>query len=62
MEADAVLHLADGRFALIELKLGGNEIEQGAKHLIEIKSLVREFNKYIKNTKLIPEPTASHNQ
>ena len=52
LEADAVLHLADGRYALIEFKLGGREIEEGAKHLIEIKSLVSQFNKSTKNTKL----------
>ena len=52
LEADAVLHLADGRYALIEFKLGGREIEEGAKHLIEIKSLVSQFNKSTMNTKL----------
>ena len=31
LEADAVLHLDDGRFALIEFKLGSREIEEGAK-------------------------------
>lgn len=45
LEADAVLHLADGRYALIEFKLGGREIEEGAGHLLEIKRLVREYNK-----------------
>lgn len=45
LEADAVLHLADGRYALIEFKLGSNEIEEGSKHLIEIKQLVRDYNK-----------------
>lgn len=45
LEADAVLHLDDGRFALIEFKLGTREIEEGAKHLLEIKRLIQEFNK-----------------
>jgi hypothetical protein len=45
LEADVVLHLADGRYALIECKLGSREIEEGAKHLLEIKSLVQEYNK-----------------
>ncbi len=45
LEADAVLHLDDGRFALIEFKLGSNEIEEGAKHLLEISSLIRQYNK-----------------
>ena len=53
LEADAVLHLADGRYALIEFKLGGSEVEEGAKHLIEIKRLVKEFNKTTKNSKLM---------
>lgn len=45
LEADAVLHLKDGRYALIEVKLGSNEIEEGAEHLKEIKRLVSEYNK-----------------
>ena len=45
LEADAVLHLRDGRYALIEFKLGSREIEEGAKHLLEIKQLVGEYNK-----------------
>ncbi len=45
LEADWVLHLGDGRYALIECKLGSKEIEDGAKHLIEIKNLIREHNK-----------------
>jgi len=45
LEADAVLHLDDGRYALIECKLGSREIEDAAGHLLEIKRLVREYNK-----------------
>lgn len=45
LEADAVLHIGDGRYALIEFKLGSVEIEEGAKHLLEIRELVREYNK-----------------
>ena len=52
LEADAVLHLADGRYALIEFKLGGREIEEGAKHLLEIKRLVIEYNKKEKQVRL----------
>lgn len=40
LEADAVLHLDDGRYALVECKLGSREIEEGAKHLLEIKRLI----------------------
>ncbi len=52
LEADAVLHLDDGRYALIECKLGSREIEEGAKHLLEIKRLVSEKNKAEKQMKL----------
>ena len=44
LEADAVLHLRDGRYALIEIKLGSNEIEEAAAHLNEIERLVAEYN------------------
>ena len=52
LEADAVLHLDDGRYALIECKLGSKEIEEGAKHLLEIKKLVSEKNKTEKQIKM----------
>ena len=45
LEADCVLHLNDGRYALIEFKLGNSEIDDGAKHLIEIEGLIKEYNK-----------------
>lgn len=52
LEADAVLHLDDGRYALIECKLGSRDIEDGAKHLLEIKRLVSEKNNMEKQAKL----------
>ena len=45
LEADGVLHLKDGRYALLEFKLGASGIEDGAKHLCEIERLVREHNR-----------------
>lgn len=45
LEADAVLHLGDGRFALIEFKLGSREIEDGARHLLQITELIKKYNK-----------------
>lgn len=44
LEADSVLHLKDGRYALLEFKLGNNEIEEGAKHLLKIERLIKEHN------------------
>ena len=44
LEADAVLHLDDGRYTLIEFKLGQREIDKGAENLIEIERLIKEKN------------------
>lgn len=44
LEADAVLHLRDGRYALIEFKLGSRDIEEGASHLLEIHRLIKKYN------------------
>lgn len=52
LEADCVLHLEDGRFALIEFKLGEHDVNQGAKHLCEIERLIREHNEKEKQTPL----------
>ena len=52
LESDLVLHLADGRYALVECKLGSKEIEEGASHLVELKHLIREYNKKEKQVPL----------
>lgn len=52
LEADLVLHLADGRYALIECKLGSREIEEGAEHLLELKRLIQEYNETEKQVPL----------
>lgn len=44
LEADAVLHLEDGRYALIEFKLGSREIDEGAGHLCRIENLIKKHN------------------
>lgn len=55
LEADCVLHLDDGRYALIEFKLGSREIEEGAGHLVELQSLIREYNTKGKGTLREPD-------
>ena len=52
LEADLVQHLEDGRYALIECKLGSSEIDDGAKHLLELKRLIQEHNKTEKQVPL----------
>ena len=49
LETDAVISLNDGRWAPIEIKLGKKEIEEGAKHLIELKNKI--------NTTKMKEPS-----
>lgn len=44
LECDVVLHLHDGRYALIEIKLGSKEIEEGASHLLKLKELIQEHH------------------
>lgn len=52
LECDCVLHLEDGRYALIEIKFGQHDIEEGAKHLCEIERLIKEYNKKEKQVPL----------
>lgn len=49
LEADAVICLNDGRWALIEIKLGMKGAEEGAAHLIELKNKI--------NTTKMKEPS-----
>lgn len=49
LESDAVIVLNDGRWAAVEIKLGSKEIEDAAKHLIELKNKV--------NTQKMMEPS-----
>jgi predicted AAA+ superfamily ATPase len=42
LEADAIVHLPDGRWGAIEIKLGGNMIDEAAANLIKLKNKVAE--------------------
>ena len=44
LEADAVLHLNDGAYALIEFKLGSKDIETAARHLLQLNALIIKHN------------------
>lgn len=44
LKADGVLRLNDGRYALLEFKLGSKEIDEGAKHLLKIEELINVYN------------------
>lgn len=59
LEADFVLHLDDGRYALIECKLGERGIDEGKKHLAQLRALIRKNNAEITRTEdYIEEPSA----
>jgi len=40
LEADAIVHLRDGRWGAVEVKMGSKEIEDGAKNLRKLKDTV----------------------
>jgi predicted AAA+ superfamily ATPase len=41
LEADAIVHLNDGKWCAVEIKLGGDEnIESGAKHLLAVRDKI----------------------
>ena len=44
LEVDFTIHLADGRFALVECKLGSHQIDSGAEHLLKVRDLIRKAN------------------
>lgn len=55
LEVDCVLLLEDGRYALIEFKVGTREIDKGANHLIKVKNLIK--NEIDKGNTKINEPS-----
>lgn len=44
LEADAVLQLNDGRYALIEIKTGSNAVPAAEENLIKFNKVIREHN------------------
>lgn len=42
LECDNVIHFDDGRYALIETKLGGTRIKEAEEHLLELKRIILE--------------------
>lgn len=42
LECDAVIHLEDGRWGAVEIKLGGDLVEQGAESLKRLKAKIEE--------------------
>jgi predicted AAA+ superfamily ATPase len=40
LEADAIIHLRDGRWAAVEIKLGQDDIDMAARNLLRVKEKV----------------------
>ena len=40
LEADAIVHLKDGRWGAVEVKMGAKEIEEAAEHLKKLRDKV----------------------
>ncbi len=55
LEVDCVLQIADGRYGLIEFKLGDTRIEAGAQSLLKMDKLIKE--KIASGDTHIPEPS-----
>lgn len=54
LEADAVYQLEDGRYALIEIKTGGNAIPKAENSLLKFKRVIQEHNKQVLENKEHP--------
>lgn len=54
MEADAVYQLGDGRYALIEIKLGSNAVPDAEKNLLHFRDAIRAYNARISKNDIHP--------
>jgi predicted AAA+ superfamily ATPase len=55
LECDHVIHFRNGKYGLIQTKLGSGQTEQGVQRLIELRDLIREQNKKSGKT-IVTEP------
>ena len=56
LEADAVYQLADGRYALIEIKVGMNKVREAEAGLLRFKNLILNHNLDATKNKEHPKP------
>ena len=56
MEADAVYQMDDGRYALIEIKVGANKIPEAEKGLIKFRDVIRKYNEEALKNPEHPKP------
>ena len=53
LEADAVVRLDDGRYGIIEIKLGSKEIDDGAENLCKLERLLEEHKMKAPSFKMV---------
>ncbi len=53
LECDCVIHLSNGDFALVECKLGQREIDEGAEHLLTLKTILEQKKMKVPNFLMI---------
>ena len=46
LEADAIIHLPDGRWVAIEVKLGARQVDEAAKNLLALKERIDTSKMY----------------
>ena len=56
LEADAVYQMADGRYALIEIKTGANAIPSAEKGLLKFYNLIKDHNRKAEENISHPKP------
>lgn len=56
LEADAIYQLADGRYALIEVKTGANQIAAAEKSLLKFRDVIRNHNEKALENENHPKP------
>lgn len=57
LEIDAVIELKNGNYALIEIKIGNNRIEEAEKSLLKFRDLVRKHNENRGSHAIYKEPS-----
>lgn len=61
LECDAVVHLRNGKYGLIEIKLGGDRlIEEGAKNLLKLESIIDTSRMNAPSFRMILTATGSY--
>ena len=57
LEADAIYQMADGRYALIEIKTGTNKIPEAEASLLKFRDLIKKHNDEALKSSEHPRPT-----